>query len=113
MLYIPWMVISWGHDIKKQVSETSIFRVPLLKTSISRMCIVPFLHVSHYWWNTPFASLERVWTGPWQGYRLQKKKAFRILVRTHRHNIPTCTPQRGYHGDTEVARTAIIATVAK
>ena len=31
MLCIPWMVILSGHNIKKQVSKTSIFELPRLK----------------------------------------------------------------------------------
>ena len=32
--------------------------------------------------------------------------SFRILARIYCHNIPTHTPQSGYHGVTEVAKTA-------
>ena len=49
--------------------------------------------------------MARVLTGPQQAYRLQKM-SFRILVRIYCHNIPTHTPQSGYHGVTEVAKTA-------
>ena len=35
-----------------------------------------------------------------------KKTSFRILVGIYCHNIPTPTPQSGYHGVTEVAKTA-------
>ena len=38
MLYIPWMVILSGDNIKKQVSKTSIFELPRLKNCISRLC---------------------------------------------------------------------------
>ena len=31
MLYMAWMVIVSGHDIKKEVSETSIFKLPTRK----------------------------------------------------------------------------------
>ena len=39
--------------------------------------------------------------------------SFRILIGIYYHNIPTHTPQSGYHGVTEVAKTAIIAKMAK
>ena len=35
--------------------------------------------------------------------------SFRILVGIYCHNIPIHTPQSGYHGVTEVAKTANIA----
>ena len=38
---------------------------------------------------------------------------FRILVGIYCHNIPTRTPQSGYHGVTEVAKIANIAKMAK
>ena len=44
-------------------------------------------------------------TGSQQGYRLQKT-SFRILAGIYCHNLPTHTPQSGYHGVTEVAKTA-------
>ena len=39
--------------------------------------------------------------------------SFRILVGIYCHNIPTHTPQSGYHGVTDVAETADIAKMAK
>ena len=39
--------------------------------------------------------------------------SFRILVGIYRHNIPNHTPQTGYHGVTEVAKTANIPKMAK
>ena len=36
-----------------------------------------------------------------------------MLVGIYCHNIPTHTPQSGYHGVTEVAKTANIAKMAK
>ena len=39
--------------------------------------------------------------------------SFRILVGIYCHNIPTCTPQSGYHGVTEVAKTTNIAKMAE
>ena len=36
-----------------------------------------------------------------------------ILVGIYCHNIPTHTPQSGYHGFTEVAKTANIAKMAE
>ena len=38
--------------------------------------------------------------------------SFRIPVGIYCHNIPTHTPQSGYHGVTEVAKTANIAKMA-
>ena len=38
--------------------------------------------------------------------------SFRILVCIYCHNIPTHTPQSGYQGVTEVAKTANIAKMA-
>ena len=51
-------------------------------------------------------------TGPRQSYRLQKT-SFLILVGIYCHNIPTHTPQSGYHGVTEVAKSAVIAKMAE
>ena len=42
-----------------------------------------------------------------------QKTSFRILVGIYCHNIPTCTPRRGYHWVTEVAKTANKAEKAK
>ena len=39
--------------------------------------------------------------------------SFRILVGIYCYNIPTHTPQSGYHGVTEVAKTANIAKMAE
>ena len=39
--------------------------------------------------------------------------SFRILVGIYCHNIPTHTPQSGYHGVTEVAQTTNIAKMAE
>ena len=39
--------------------------------------------------------------------------SFRILVGIYCHNIPTHTPQSGYHGVTEVAKTPNIAKMAE
>ena len=79
-----------------------------MKNCISRLCT-----------NNPFTSpllvettISRLWhghlTGPRQVYRLQKA-SFCILVGIYCHNIPTHIPQGGYHGFTEVAKTANIA----
>ena len=53
--------------------------------------------------NSHFASLAWVLTNPRQGYRVQKT-SFHILVGIYRRNIPTHSPQTGYHGVTEVAK---------
>ena len=39
--------------------------------------------------------------------------SFRILVGIYCHNIPTHTPQSGYHGVTEVTKTDNIAKMAE
>ena len=39
--------------------------------------------------------------------------SFRILVGIYYHNIPTHTPQSGYHGVSEVAKTTNIAKMAE
>ena len=39
--------------------------------------------------------------------------SFRILVGIYCHNIPTHNPQSGYHGVTEVSKTANIAKMAE
>ena len=78
---------------------------------MSRLCTGPF--VGPLLVETV---ILRLWhghlTGPWQGYKLQKT-SFRILVGIYCHNIPTHTPQSGYHGVTEVAKPANIAKMAK
>ena len=51
-------------------------------------------------------------TGPRHSYRPQKT-SLDILVGIYCHNIPTRTPQSGYHGVTEVAKTTIIAKMAE
>ena len=90
---------------------TSIFELPGVKNCISRLCTGPF--------TRPLLveiAISRLWhghlTGPRQSYRLQKT-SFRILVGIHCHNIPTHTPQSGYHGVTKVAKTANIAKMAE
>ena len=42
-----------------------------------------------------------------------QKPSFHILLGIYCHNIPTLTPQSGYHGVTEVAKTANIPRMAK
>ena len=86
-----------------------------MKYCISRLCTSPFTHVRQvrqYGGNSHFASLAQVFTGPRQGYRLQKT-SFGLLVGIYCHNIPTHTPQSGYHGFTEVAKTTNIAKMAE
>ena len=41
MLYIGYLIIVNGQDIKKSVSEISIFEVPRLENCISRLCPSP------------------------------------------------------------------------
>ena len=62
--------------------------------------------------NSHFGSLAHVVNGPQQSYRLQEA-SFRILVGIYCHNLPTRTPQSGYHTVTEVAKTANTAKMAE
>ena len=96
---------------KKQSSKTSIFELPWVKNCISRLCTGPF--------TRPLLveiAISLLWhgqlTGPPQSYRLQKT-SFRILVGIYCHNIPTHTPQGGYHVVTEVAKTTNIPKMAE
>ena len=96
---------------KKQVSKTSIFELSTVKNYISRLCTGPF--------TRPLLVeivISRLWhghlTGSRQSYRLQKT-SLDILVGIYCHNIPTRTPQSGYHGVTEVAKTTNIAKMAE
>ena len=64
--------------------------------------------------------VETVISRLWHWFRLAlgkatdcKKTSFRILVGIYCHNIPTHTPQSGYHGVTEVAKTTNIAKMAE
>ena len=42
MVYIPWMVILGGHNIKKnQVLKTAIFELSGVKSCISKLCTNP------------------------------------------------------------------------
>ena len=94
---------------KKQVSKTSIFEFSTVKNCM--LCTGPFTRpllveiVNSRLWHGHL-------TGPRQSYRLQKT-SFRILVGIYCHNIPTRTPQSGYHGVTEVAKTTNIAKMAE
>ena len=40
MVYIVWMVVLCGHQIKKKISETSIFELPRVK-NYSGLCTNP------------------------------------------------------------------------
>ena len=73
---------------------------------------MPAHSLGHYWWKQPFrvfgTGCDRLLA------RLETaKKFFRILVGIYCHNIPTHSPQSGYHGVTEVAKTAYIAKMAE
>ena len=84
-----------------------------MKNYTSRLCTSPFTHVTDCWWKQPFRVFG---TGisPAPGKATDcKKTSFRILVGIYCHNIPTHTPQSGYHGVTEVAKTANIPKMAK
>ena len=96
---------------KKQVSKTSIFELSTVKNYISRLCAGPFtrpLLVEIVIWRLWHGHL----TGPRHSYRLQKT-SLDILVGIYCHNIPTRTPQSGYHRVTEVAKTTNIAKMAE
>ena len=88
-----------------------IFELPRVKNCMSRLCTGPL--------TSPLlveTAISRLWhghlTGPRHGQRLQKT-SFCILVRIYCHKNPTHTPQSGYHGVTEVAKTANIPKMAK
>ena len=82
-----------------------------MKNYISRLCTGPF--------TRPLLVeivISRLWhghlTGPRQSYRPQKT-SLDILVGIYCHNIPTRTPQSGYHGVTEVAKTTNVAKMGE
>ena len=54
MLYIGWMVILCGHDIKHISFGNFDFEPPTVKNRMSRLCIGPFTQVSHDWWKQSF-----------------------------------------------------------
>ena len=98
---------------KKKVSKTSILELSKVKNCISRFCTVPFIHVYHYWWKKSFRVFGTGFDRPWARLQIAKKTSFCILVGIYCQNVPTCSPQSGYHGVTEVAKTANIAKMAK
>ena len=57
--------------------------------------------------------LALIWKAPECRRQEPYPTSFRILVGIYCHNIPTHTPQSGYHGVTEVAKTANIAKMAE
>ena len=82
-----------------------------MQNCISSLCTGPF--------TRPLlaeTAISRRWhgqlSGPRQGYTLQNT-SFHILVGIYCHTIPTYTPHSGYHGVTEVAKTANIAKIAE
>ena len=83
-----------------------------MKNCISRFCTDRPIHWAIIGGNSHFASLACVVNGPKQGYRPQKA-SFRIIVGISCQNIPTRTPHNGYHGLTEVAKTANIPKMAE
>ena len=99
----------WSQSQK--VSKTSIFELSTVKNCMSWLCTGPF--------TGPLlveTAILRRWhgnlTGPRHSYRPQKM-SLDILVGIYCHNIPTRTPQSGYHGVTEVAKTTNIAKMAE
>ena len=54
MLYIGWMAILCGHDIKKNKAKTSKFELSKVGNCVSTLCTTPFTLVSHYWWKQSF-----------------------------------------------------------
>ena len=111
MLYIPWIVILGDHNIKKMSFENFDFGATQGEKLHKQVVHGP-IHQAIIGGNSHFASLARVLTCPRQGYRL-RTTAFRIRVGIYCHNIPTHAPQSGYHGVTEVAKTANIAKTAE
>ena len=83
-----------------------------MKNCISRLCTDRPIHWAIIGGNSHFASLACVVNSPKQGYRPQKA-SFRIIVGISCQNIPTRTPHNGYHGLTEVAKTANIPKMAE
>ena len=83
-----------------------------MKSCISRLWAGPFTPQAINGGNSHFASLAWAVTSPRQGDRLQKA-SFRTRVGIYCDNIPTHTPQSGYHGVTKVAKTADIAKMAE
>ena len=67
----------------------------------------------HYWWKQSFRVFGTGFDRPSAKLQTAKKTSFRILVGIYCHNITTLTPQSGYHGVTEVAKTANIARMAE
>ena len=84
---------------EKQVSKTSIFELSRVKNC--RLCTGPF---------TRPLLVETVISRLWH---VTGSQHFRILVGIYCHNITTHTPQSGYHGVTEVAKTANIPKMAE
>ena len=83
-----------------------------MKNCISRLWAGPFTHLSHYWWKQSFRVFGTGFDRPPAGLETAKN-VFPILVGIYCHNIPTPTPQSGYQGVTEVAKTANIAKMAE
>ena len=102
----------------------SIFELSRVKKRIGRLCTNPLADPPPPTLCTgPFTrpllvetAISRRWhghlTGPRHSYRPQKI-SFHILVGIYCHNLPTRTPRGGYHGVTEVAKTANIAKMAE
>ena len=82
-----------------------------MKNCISTLCTGPFtrplLVETAFWclWHRHGPALGRA--------RDCKKTSFRILLGVYCHNIPTHTPQSGYHKVAEVAKTANAAKMAE
>ena len=95
---------------EKYVSGSSIFELPRVKNRIRRVCTGPFTHVSHYWWKQSFRVFGTGCDRP--SARLETTKNVfsypsRHILSQHPHSHP------GYHGVTEVAKTANIPKMAK
>ena len=79
---------------------------PSLKTAQAEC--VPAHSPGHYWGKQSFRAFG---TG-YDRLSARLETHFRIVVGIYCHNIPTHTPQNGYHGVTKVAKTANIAKMA-
>ena len=73
--------LGWSYCVvmisKKQVLETSIFELPRVKNCMSRLCAVPFIHISHSLVETVILCRWHE-SGPRNTFRLKIKKTKRF-----------------------------------
>ena len=106
------MVILGDHNMKKKNSETSIFEQPRVKNCRSRLCTGPFTHVTRCWWKQPFRVFGTGFDRPLASPETAKNVLLypnRLILSQHPHSHPS----EGYHGVTEVAKTANKAKMAE